>query len=153
MTNISSRKDAKSQRETQKQHRGSSHFFNADGRASRDQVPCNSDCLLGVLASLRDKHILTQSRKEKHKRNTVAVLIFSTQRAGVERPRAMQLRLLKNHSHDSSALSNDRWMAPGSSIMPEAKHWDLVDPESVVPVEQSTRRLRRHSSSERQDWN
>jgi hypothetical protein len=64
------------------------------------------------LASLRDKHILTQRRKENHKTNTVAVLIFSTRTAGVERLGAMHLSLFENHFPDSSALSNDWWMAP-----------------------------------------
>jgi hypothetical protein len=38
-------------------------FFQRGGQASRDRVLCTSDCLLGVLASLRDNRILTQRRK------------------------------------------------------------------------------------------
>ena len=37
--------------------------------------------------------------------------------AAPERPGVMHLKLIENHSHDSSALSNDRWMAPVSQTL------------------------------------
>ena len=83
MTNTSSRKDAKAQRKPSKTIPWQFSFFQRGRQASGAHLPCTSCCLLGVFASLRDKHILTQRRKEKHKSNTVAVLIFSTQTAGV----------------------------------------------------------------------